>query len=135
MQYTLLEGTNPVLLRGAISCGDIYVEDDVTFGPGLTEAYLMEANNAKYPRIILTKDIFNNIKCNNREEEQAFQNFICRDFDAFYIIDYFKSISSNTEAYKNISKRVDYILNTTIDNSIREKYLYIEEKLHQNGLI
>lgn len=133
IQYDLLNCETPIFLRGAITRGDIYAEKDVTFGPGLTEAYLMEANNAKYPRIILTKEMLKYIECNNYEEEYVLKTIVFRDFDAFYAVNYFKLIYSNKVTFGSILDKINYVLDTTTDNSIREKYLYIERKLRQGS--
>ena len=47
-QANLLKREVPVLVRGAIVVGDIYAKEDTTFGPGMTKAYLLEENSAKY---------------------------------------------------------------------------------------
>lgn len=133
IQYDLLNCATPIFLRGAITRGDIYAEKDVTFGPGLSEAYLMEANNAKYPRIILTKEILRYIECSNYEEESVLKSIIFRDSDAFYAVNYFKLVCSNKVTYESIIDKINYVLDTTTDNSIREKYLYIERKLRRGS--
>lgn len=40
-------------VRGAISVGDLYIDDDIIFGPALMEAYRAEQSLAVYPRVIL----------------------------------------------------------------------------------
>ena len=42
------------LVRGAIAVGDLYMDDDVVFGPALLEAYDGEQKLARDPRIVLT---------------------------------------------------------------------------------
>ena len=44
-----------VLLRGAITIGDIYHRNGNVFGPALVEAYLLEKDCSVFPRIILKK--------------------------------------------------------------------------------
>jgi hypothetical protein len=39
--------------RGAISVGELYVDDDIVFGPAMMEAYRAEQTVAVYPRVIL----------------------------------------------------------------------------------
>ena len=53
-QLKLLAIQEPVLVRGAIVKGNIYVDKDkdITFGPGLSNAYMLEEHSAKNPRII-----------------------------------------------------------------------------------
>lgn len=132
MQFDLLKFTTPILLRGAIIRGKIYAEKDVTFGPGLTDAYLMEENNAKYPRIILTKEVLSDTYCVDSDKEHILYETIFRDFDAFYAVNYFSLVSTADKAIiKNILSTVNNILDTTTNNSIREKYLYFDRKLRE----
>jgi hypothetical protein len=46
------------LLRGGITIGDIYHDDEVVFGPALNRAYYLESKVADYPRIILDQAAF-----------------------------------------------------------------------------
>lgn len=132
MQFELLSRPTPIFLRGAITLGDVYAEKDITFGPGLTSAYLMEENNTKYPRIILTKEVLSNIDCSNPTKERIVNTFAFKDFDAFYALNYFNLIASvGGKLYENIALRVNNVLDTTTDSSIREKYLYFEKKLRE----
>lgn len=132
MQFDLLKYDTPIFLRGAIIRGDIYANQDVTFGPGLTNAYLMEEKNAKYPRIILTKEVLSNTYRNDLEKEHILYTTIFKDFDAFYAVNYFGLLSTaDEEIYQNIEHTIDCVLDTTTDSSIREKYLYFERKLRE----
>jgi hypothetical protein len=42
-------------LRGAIELGDLYIDDEIVFGPSLLDAYEAENTIAKWPRIVLAK--------------------------------------------------------------------------------
>lgn len=46
-----------LLIRGAITIGDIVHDESVVFGPALNRAYELESQRAIYPRIILDPDI------------------------------------------------------------------------------
>lgn len=46
-----------LLIRGAITIGDIVHDDSIVFGPALNRAYELESQRAIYPRIILDPDI------------------------------------------------------------------------------
>lgn len=50
-------------LRGAVTYGDVYVGDDgkEIIGPAYIDAYLLQENNAIYPRIILHNSFLNKI--------------------------------------------------------------------------
>jgi hypothetical protein len=47
--------------RGAIVVGKVHHEISTVFGPALIEAYELEKNVAKYPRVIVTPDAFPHI--------------------------------------------------------------------------
>ena len=124
----------PVLLRGAITVGDIIQNKSVIYGPGFVEAYLMEGNNAKFPRIILNRCVWDAYVKEHRRGES--EPFFCRlDFDGFYSINYcemfewFNKKDKDRRTLEDISEYVDGVLYSTIDNSIRDKYLYLNSEL------
>jgi len=43
-------------VRGGISFGDAFVDEDGCFGPAVEEAYLLESKHAIYPRVLLTDE-------------------------------------------------------------------------------
>lgn len=43
------------LVRGGVSFGDAFVDEDGCFGPAVEEAYLLESKYADYPRILLSE--------------------------------------------------------------------------------
>jgi hypothetical protein len=47
-----------LLLRGAIAKGNLYHDGSVIFGAALLDAYAIETNIAKYPRLILSRDVY-----------------------------------------------------------------------------
>lgn len=129
-QYNLLLVEPCVFIRGGIVFGDMYVEDDTMFGPALIEAYLLQENNAKVPRIIMCKNTFDRGMAEMDERfKKPLNNWVFRDNDAFYTLDYFSLLAGNVlqQVNKTISKELD----TTTDESIRQKYLYVEKRIHQ----
>ena len=92
---------NKVLVRGAITFGEIYsnVEDNVIFGPALNKAYELESQTAIYPRIILDPYIYRKIckKLENQAENlenkinhEIINNFKA-DYDGYVFWDYLKN--------------------------------------------
>lgn len=54
--YELVMTTEKIPIRGGIALGDLYMDERTVIGPALVEAVELEENQAKYPRIILSKD-------------------------------------------------------------------------------
>lgn len=141
-QHDLLLGKG-LLVRGGITSGEMYAKDDIIFGPALTEAYLLEERNAKVPRIIIRKETIDE-GTNGMDDDSLdlMRNILLRDDDAFYILNYFQfyflvypndaqSHAKAEEAVKAVKAIVADYLDTTIDDSIRQKYLYIEKKINR----
>lgn len=134
-QYDLLVGKG-LLLRGGITLGDMYTQDDILFGPALTEAYLLEEKNARVPRIIVRKKtIDEGTSGMNERMLRLTQQCIFRDDDAFYTLNYFLLFSfiedKNNKILNRIKAAIMHQLDTTIDDSIRHKYLYVEKNLNK----
>jgi hypothetical protein len=135
-QYELYQNDTPVFLRGAIIRGKLYANKDVIYGPGLTKAYLMEENNAKYPRIILTREILKFIdeknEKNNIDYKAILKSVVFRDDDAFYTVNPIRMLMDGNQAIReNVENRIKHMLDTTIDSSVRGKYLYLEKWMQQ----
>lgn len=132
-QSKLLKLDEPVLIRGAITEGELYAKDDITFGPGLTDAYLLEEKNSKFPRIILLGEtvIKAKEKCLPKARE-GIDKLLYYDFDAYYSIDYcrmFCSLDTDKNQGIILKEYIYNVLNKEKDSSVREKYLYLEKRL------
>ena len=128
--WTLQE---PILVRGGIVCGDLYAEGDIIFGTGLTNAYLLEERNAKVPRIIITKETID--CCLSDDMTKAYMNsLLLKDFDAFYHIDSFAMLyvwGQKDGSYLRFYNHIQNVLDSTTDDSVRDKYLYLDSKIQQ----
>lgn len=132
-QDKLLTLPEPVLIRGAITVGNLFAEGDITYGPGLTEAYLMEEKSAKYPRIIITKNTLEHGMENTDVNGtlNVFDPVFC-DFDDFYTVDYIAAPNSSEAERDRWNPVYNYVVNklsSETDNNIREKYLYLKKRL------
>lgn len=134
LQQMFLDFEVPVLLRGGIVEGNIYADEISVYGPGLTKAYLLEQKDAKNPRIIITGEtlspLFDFIRgdANNLSGLMLVEN-VCKDADSYYIVDYLNGYGSKARLIDFIEKN----LNSTIDYSVREKYLYLSNYLGNNA--
>jgi hypothetical protein len=92
LEFMALAGTqcNSVcqgdLLRGAVCIGDLYIDDDVTFGPALVEAYTLESTVAVFPRIVIDKEVIR--KSRYEADGPIWNDFVARGEDGVYFIDY-----------------------------------------------
>ena len=123
----------PILVRGGIVRGDLYAEGDIIFGTGLTNAYLLEERNAKVPRIIITKETID--CCLSDDMTKAYMNsLLLKDFDAFYHIDSFAMLyvwGQKDGSYLRFYNHIQNVLDSTTDDSVRDKYLYLDSKIQQ----
>jgi hypothetical protein len=53
---------NGYLVRGAIAKGKLYHKGSVMFGPAFLEAYSIEQSVARFPRIILSQQVYEDVK-------------------------------------------------------------------------
>lgn len=133
LQRSLAGRENPILLRGGISKGSLYYEDDIIYGEGLTEAYLLESNLAKYPRIVFTGDTLEAGKQTAKymfPDLEGLANAFIKDMDALYFLSY-TPVTTGWDAgewkayFDRLIIMYNNMLNKTTDASLREKYLWL----------
>ena len=133
-QARLLSLSPPVLIRGGITDGKLYVDGDRVFGPGFVEAYSLGEQCAKDPRIIIRKyTLDQGLKTTNKSLLTAWSLIVHEDSDAFYWLDFNAFLGNNVEEKRSISKQLsefaDQKLSKEIDESIRHKYLYLRKHI------
>ena len=81
-----------VLVRGAIVLGQVYEEGQVICGPGLIDAYENESKAAKYPRVLVTDDIYERSRSIDYvvggRAPMRLEERIRRDFDGLYHVNW-----------------------------------------------
>ena len=133
-QAKLLSSSPPVLIRGGITAGKLYVDGDKVFGPGFVEAYLLGEKCAKDPRIIIRKSTLElGLQTTNQHLLKAWPLIALEDFDAFYWINFNVFLGDNAEdkeiASKQLREFANQKLSEEIDESIRHKYLYLKKHI------
>lgn len=131
-QVRLSRQNDPVLVRGAIVRGNLYAEDDIVFGQGFVDAYLMEEKTTKYPRIILTKALIKQCNCLDEHGRDYIKQFTFDDDDAFVTVDYlylFYGLSHEKEEWKRFASFVYNKVEEETDASIKEKHLYLQRNI------
>ncbi|MDR1582323.1 MAG: hypothetical protein LBS55_03535 [Prevotellaceae bacterium] len=133
IQWKILVNDN-MLLRGALTSGKISMTDDdprLIVGPAFVEAYHMESENAIFPRIIISHDLYQSIKF----------DFITEDSDHFYFLDFLeyviknedyniKQLTQNLRTFKVIEfLKTEYNKHIENDIKVAQKYGWMIEKL------
>jgi hypothetical protein len=85
-----------VLVRGAMTIGNVVVDEGLAFGEGLARAYLQESTKARFPRIIVDRrlmEMFRSLYLLRSHPEFAdewnyLRPYLRRDFDGVYFLDY-----------------------------------------------
>ena len=72
LQSSLLYRDNPILVRGEIAKGPLFVDDRIIFGKGLSDAYQIENGVSIYPRIVFNKELLHYVKTNNQNSKRQF---------------------------------------------------------------
>ncbi len=132
-QVKMLRMSEPVLTRGSIVRGNIFNNEDVTFGEGVSEAYLLEENVAKNPRIIIKKAVIDNSD-NDKEGKEYIETYVYDDGDGFYTLDYlllFCGLDKAGNMWNKFSNYVRKTIDSCTDTSILKKYLYIEKSIER----
>lgn len=140
LQRALANREDPILLRGGIAKGSLYYEDDIIYGQGLTRAYLLESNLAKYPRVIFTGET---LEAGRKSTKYMFPELdglglgFVEDKDGLYIIDYlpgkYPGTLEDKKAYGDrLIRKCEIMLNRLTDASLREKYLWLRNQINES---
>lgn len=137
-----------ILFRGGITIGNlIHNEKGTVFGQGLIEAYQLETNSAKFPRIILSNKLIQklNYPLETKRNRYPYHQYLERYEDGcvgFHQMIYFQVIESWTEMTNEklkeslniIRKVIIKGLDTSFENpGVYEKYIWL--KTQYNSLI
>lgn len=92
-QRHVLKNYGNFLIRGGITLGDLYIDDTFVLGPGLIDAYKLESQKAKFPRIIVDERyaekamLYLKDACSRINEGKG-KCAIIKDDDGVYFLDY-----------------------------------------------
>lgn len=121
---------NGYIIRGGISKGRLYIDDLMVWGTGLVNAYLLESEQAIYPRIILDPDILGEITKRTKEY------LIVLDCDGKYYFNYIRWYGKNKEGYLDtVHKAKEFLKEISVTEekdkgklNWLKKYLELEEE-------
>lgn len=96
-----------VLVRGALTIGDIFVDGSITFGPALIRAYELESSVSIAPRVIIDPIVFALLEKYPAlrgnplpDEMQYLCRVLKRDRDGVWFIDYLRAFESEADSPK-----------------------------------
>lgn len=142
----LTSPTHPLLLRGGISCGNYYKLKNLSFGPAMTEAYLLE-DQANSPRVIIDPKIIEKMMTDGvlgrkgidrylSDSDQfatMIELFLTTFGDDFYFVDYFNTmellrLSQSKSLGNNLIENIQHTIRNgaNIGNErVRQKYTWL----------
>lgn len=135
-----------ILFRGGLTIGNIiHKENGTVFGQGLIDAFKLESNNAKYPRIILSDILLKelNYPLDTKRNRYPYHQYIYRFEDGcvgFHQMIYFQVMESWTEmtAEKLTAslEKVRKVIVNGLDSSFEkpdvfEKYKWLKEQYNK----
>lgn len=118
----LMLRNNALLLRGAITKGNLYIDDKFVYGTGLVDAVKLEESVAKYPRIIIDE------KLKGEEYIKHSKHTVLVDADKNYYINflnyYHPAINRKRDRKKNwaaLDKSISKCLKELSDGNLAQK--------------
>lgn len=139
LQNSLANRDEPILMRGGIAKGDLFYENGIIYGEGLTKAYLLESKLAKYPRIVFSGDTLEAGKKNAKYSFVLLEDFskpYGLDDDFLYYIDYFIdqffAFETSVLYFDRLLSLCEKWLNKEIDSNLREKYIWLKKKVEKS---
>ncbi len=92
-EYQFNLSLDGLFVRGGISVGDFYINDDIVFGPALLDAHYTESALACYPRIVLDEKTANKLKKYMSDYDSSTQHSkILVDSDGQLFLNYLNTI-------------------------------------------
>lgn len=136
---------NGILIRGGIDLSDIYHNNGIVFGKGLINSYELETNAAKYPRIILAKNLISelNYPLLYKNKRYPYHQYLDRFEDGcvgihqliFYQVHQNSSAISKKQIVEDLKKSKDTIIHGLDSNfvtpHILDKYKWLKNQYNK----
>lgn len=117
------------LSRGAITVGDLYIDNNIVWGKGLVRAYQLESSIAIFPRVILDSEIIPELDISVlSEENKTFLLYIQLDFDKNFYVDFARVGEDETEKFLNDLAKT-CLERYKIDDKVIQKISWLERLL------
>jgi hypothetical protein len=95
------------LIRGALVKGKLYHDDQMVFGDALVRAYDLESTIARYPRVMVTRDIIEEINQSTRgffrEQRQQYEIYLEQADDGPHYVHVLRNVASEISRIQNLN--------------------------------
>ena len=111
-----------LLCRGGIAVNKHFSNNSFTFSAGLIDAYTVESNAARYPRVVISPDVVSLVY----PEGIKSSSFLVEEDDGLWFVDYIGL--TLTKRPKRLNEAVSNIvgqLSRSVSSSVREKGLWL----------
>lgn len=134
IQERLYDFEPPILLRGAIDMGDFYLNGGIMFGEALINAYMAQEYYAKYPRIIVSNKLLEEMVVSvdndytelpEATDKYRYINSLERYMDCSNLQKHSDLLVS--EKYIRIHNMIQNQLKGYSSESVREKYIWLQD--------
>lgn len=103
-----------VLVRGSITKGKAYINENIVFGEGLIHAVALE-EQANFPRIIIDSE---QDRIGKQICSDLIKQYVSQDEDDVYYINFFNILGSSIDYDKEFSENIDYHISLLRKNVI-----------------
>ncbi|MBS7825548.1 hypothetical protein J7624_00085 [Wohlfahrtiimonas chitiniclastica] len=131
-KYQFYMAINGYFIRGGFTCDNLFIDDNLIYGPALLEAYHLESQKAEMPIVILSDTVKNHVN----QYTKYFSESICPTRKSILILDnetYFVNYLSEITELFSFDVAFEFIYRCLNDHKIQiENNL---QKFHQTSLL
>jgi nitroreductase len=131
--------TRGIFVRGAVTRGPIYINDEIVFGPALVHAYELEQKAAIYPRIVFDEPkIIGEIEPAVRREQMGrfYTDYLFRGDDEIWSVNYLQAGDELGERLRLLREHAAVVrrnLSEVSDAAVVAKYQWLAK--FQNSVV
>ena len=124
-----------LLVRGAITFGDFYIDDVFVYGEALAKAYEMETHRAIYPRIIVDSRFFEHTRFTG-EIRAVKENTFFKDADGEWCVNFIGSSITDPEKTLRFLTEIRVVISKMYSENrdnlrVKQKYYWLINKFNE----
>jgi len=107
--FQMIMMSKGMFLRGGLSIGSYYADDNIIFSKGLLNAYKLETEKAIYPRVVIDKEIVSKLITLNHNEIRKYciDGYIVFDWESTSFFNPFGMTKDSFQAMQNLVNSVE----------------------------